>query len=941
MSDKKQQKLIHLLTIEGISDHSCVKEMVVFLREFDADIAMKVNLENETSQVSTLLSSEQVIAIIQSLGYQARTLAAQSVHFKTEGIKCNNCLKKIRTAVFEHDPSSDVEADIQNKTMVVNSTLATSRLIKVVSGLGFGIKPINTAEDSIIGKNQAESPITASAAALAEVTPAVDQLDSPSSGLQQIHLALEGITCASCVKSVENALNSVAGVTWVNVNFGSRSALISGNEITVEAAVKAIVEAGYGGSEILDPELADQTKELAESVEYKRKIKNTMIGLGLGIPLMVLGMVHEMSVSSLAERALWGLVGLLTLSVILSAGRHFYLSAWKAFKHRNANMDTLIAIGTAAAWSYSMLVVLLPSILPEASRGLYFEAAAMIIGLINLGQALELKARGQTSQAIKRLLGLRAKNARVYRDGGFHDLPINQVEQGDLLQVRPGEQIAVDGEVTQGQSSVDESMLTGEPIPIKKSIGDELSAGTINRNGSLTFKATRIGKSTLLAQIIEMVRTAQNSQPPISRLADQVSAIFVPVVLLISVLTALIWYNFGPAPQLVYMLVTATTVLIIACPCALGLATPISTMIGVGKAAENGILIRSGDALQKASRITQVVVDKTGTLTQGRPTVTDVHFFEEGNQQRTLSLIYALESRSEHPLSEAILGHIAAQEVDYNVTDFQALSGMGLKGEVDGQSIIIGNARCLVQQNIDIKLAQTLARDWQNKARTVVYVAIDGCLQTLFGIADPIKTDALSAIVRLQSAGIKVMMLTGDNPATAATVAKATGIDDFCAQLLPEDKLAQIKKLQACGEVVAMVGDGVNDAPALAQSDVGFAIGTGTDVAIESADITLIRGSLHGISDAIELSRMTLKNIKQNLWGAFAYNAIGIPVAAGVLYPLTGMLLSPVIAGVAMSLSSITVVSNANRLRFFKTSRHSINDVSVQPYNVNKQQELI
>jgi len=624
------------------------------------------------------------------------------------------------------------------------------------------------------------------------------------------------------------------------------------------------------------------------------------------------------------------LIGLATLAVLLTAGRHFYTGAWKAFLHHNANMDTLIATGTGAAWLYSMVVVLLPQALPEAARGLYFEAAAMIIGLINLGQALELRARGRTSQAIKRLLDLRTKTARVYRDGEFRELAIDLVQLGDLIQVRPGEQIPVDGVVTEGQSLLDESMLTGEPLAVKKVLGDELSAGTLNRSGSLSFTATRVGRATRLAQIVEMVRKAQNSKPPISRLADQVAAIFVPIVLLIAVFTALVWYNLGPDPQIVYMLVTATTVLIIACPCALGLATPISTMIGVGKAAEHGILIRNGEALQKASRLTWVVVDKTGTLTAGQPEVTDLQCYGNVDESRLLQLTHALESRSEHPLGEALVAYTSAtiKTVALSVADFQALSGRGLEATIEGQKVLLGSPRLMQEQQIDIGQAAVLASSWEAQARSVVYLAIDGQLSALFGIADPLKPDALAAIQRLQRDGIKVLMLTGDNQATAAAVARATGITEFRAQLLPADKLAEIRRLQDRGEIVGMAGDGINDAPALSQADVGFAIGSGTDVAIESADITLMRGSLHGIADAIELSRATLKNIKQNLWGAFAYNTLGIPVAAGVLYPLTGLLLNPVIAGVAMSLSSLTVVSNANRLRFFQASRHQNSSLS-------------
>jgi Cu+-exporting ATPase len=912
MAEAKWETQATLLSVQGVSCNGCVSKIRSSLQELSPGSEIEVDLKTNTAKIHSDLSAEQLINRISQLGYQAHPVITRQLEFKTEGIKCNGCLNKVRNALLPLDPQAEVEADFETQTLSVASVLNSSHLIELISELGYCVVAIDN--------KVADSPAPKAVQKPEHVDEIKSSVDKVSTDERQTLLSLEGMTCAGCVKTIEDALNATTGVTHVDINFGSRSALVTGSFETQQLLL-AIEATGYGASEVLDPEQAEQQKEANEIAEYKAKITNTLIGLGLGVPLMVVGLVHEMSVASTAERSLWTVVGLLTLAVLLTAGRHFYVGAWKAFKHHNANMDTLIATGTGSAWLYSMVVVLVPEVLPEAARGLYFEAAAMIIGLINLGQALEIKARGRTSQAIKRLLDLRTKKARVYRNGAFIELPIDMVQQDDLILVRPGEKVPVDGEVTEGHSTLDESMLTGEPMPVKKAPGDELSAGTLNRSGALTFKATRVGKATVLAQIIEMVRKAQNSKPPISRLADQISSIFVPVVLLIAVFTALVWYNFGPAPQIVYMLVTATTVLIIACPCALGLATPISTMIGVGKAAEHGILIRNGEALQKASQLTQVVVDKTGTLTIGQPEVTDIQLFGSIGEPRALAFIHTLESRSEHPLGEALVEFAKDHANDLNVELFAALSGMGLQARIDGQLVMIGNPRFMAQSDIDITPAKPLAQNWEEKARTVVYMAVDGELTGLFGIADPIKPDALAAITRLQADGVKVLMLTGDNSATAAAVARATGIDDYRAQLLPEDKLAEIERLQAAGERVGMAGDGINDAPALSRADVGFAIGSGTDVAIESSDITLMRGSLHGIADAIELSRATLRNIKQNLWGAFAYNSLGIPVAAGVLFPLTGLLLNPVIAGLAMSFSSVTVVSNANRLRFFQASR--------------------
>lgn len=549
----------------------------------------------------------------------------------------------------------------------------------------------------------------------------------------------------------------------------------------------------------------------------------------------------------------------------------------------------------------------------------------MIIGLVLLGNALELRARGRTSEALKRLLDLQSRTARVIRGSDEREMPIEEVREGDHIRVRPGERLPVDGIVTSGASHIDESMLTGEPLPVAKGEGDEVNAGTVNGRGGLVYRATRVGADTRLGQITEQVALAQNSRPPIGELADKISSIFVPAVMIIAVLTALAWFNFGSEPRLIHMLVTATTVLIIACPCALGLATPISTMIGVGKAAEHGVLVRNGQALQTASRLTTLVVDKTGTLTEGKPRVTEAHFFsgERGpdDEATLLGLVAALERGSEHPLAAALLKHAeqaGAEAAD--ISGFDSVTGGGVKATgPDGEALLLGNARLLREAGIALSAGDELARDLEQKARSVVYLAVAGRLAALFGISDPLRTDTVEAVKRLQADGLRVVMLTGDNEHTAAAIAREVGIDDFHAGLLPEDKHAEIERLQQAGEVVGMVGDGINDAPALARANVGFAIGQGTDVAIESAGITLMRSSLHGIADAIEISRMTLRNIKQNLVGAFGYNVLCIPIAAGVLYPFTGMLLSPMIAGAAMSLSSITVVSNANRLRLLKT----------------------
>jgi len=639
---------------------------------------------------------------------------------------------------------------------------------------------------------------------------------------------------------------------------------------------------------------------------------------------MIWGMGFDSMVVTSDNQLTWFTLGVITLGVMTLTGGHFFTGAWKAFRHHNANMDTLIALGTGTAWVYSMTVVSIPEALPEMARHVYFEASAMIIGLINLGQALELRAKGKTSEAVRRLLDLRAKTARVIRDGEEQDLPVEQVRAGDHIRVRPGEKLPVDGEITEGSTRVDESMLTGEPMPVSKGEGDEVSAGTINTHGSIIYKATRVGSETALAQIIRLVKKAQGSKPAIGRLADKISSVFVPSVMLIAVVSALVWYNVGPEPAVVHMMVAATTVLIIACPCALGLATPMSVMVGVGKAAEYGALIRQGDALQTAGKLDLVILDKTGTITEGHPAVTRFHAADD-DTGRLLALAAGLEQHSEHPLAEAIMAK--AKEKGANpdtVTGFEALNGKGVQGELDGQIVRLGNRRWLESENIDLAGLQDEADAITSEAGTPLFLALGNEALGVIGVADAIKQDSEAAIRRLHDAGIRViMMVTGDVDATAKAIAEKAGIDSYRAEVLPQDKATIVSEMRGKGYTVAMVGDGINDAPALAAADVGFAIGTGTDVAIESAGITLMRGSLHGVADAIEISRATVRNIHQNLFGAFVYNSLGIPVAAGLLYPLWGVLMSPILAGAAMSLSSVTVVTNANRLRLFKTTSNA------------------
>ncbi|ERS89918.1 heavy metal translocating P-type ATPase [Halomonas sp. PBN3] len=891
--------------VPGMNCQGCVKRMREAIQAEDPDAEVVGEPGAKRLTVTSTLDDARLDRALQQAGYPPADRPLRHER-RVPDMSCQGCVKRMREAIQAEDPDAEVEGDPAEKRLAVTTRLDDETLDRLLGEAGYP-----PGEASAPAEEAEPTPAPAEAETSHEA-PADERATTR-------RLAIGGMTCASCVKSVQQALERTPGVVSATVNFGTHTAQVQGSA-EEKALIEAVESVGYGAEPIHDLRQAEAARAERERHEYRRLLRGSAWSLALAVPLMVGMFVYHPHPEG-AGRLFWLVIGALTLAVMAFPGRHFFVNAWKNFRHHQANMDTLIAMGTGTAWAYSMAVVAFAPWLPEMARGIYFEASSMIIGLVLLGNALELRARGRTSDALKRLLDLQSRTARVIRDGEEREVEIDAVREEDLIRVRPGERLPVDGEVTEGQSHIDESMLTGEPLPVAKAEGDEVSAGTVNGNGSLVYRATRVGADTRLGRITEQVASAQNSRPPIGQLADRISSIFVPSVMIIAVLTALVWYNLGPEPRVLHMLVTATTVLIIACPCALGLATPISTMIGVGKAAEHGVLVRSGDALQTASRLTTLVVDKTGTLTEGKPRVTEAEVLD-GDEQERLGLVAALERGSEHPLAAALLSHAEqAGAAPAEIHDFDSVTGGGVKAETrDGRALLLGNARLLEEAGVDLSSGRERGAELEKQARTVVYLAVEGTLAALFGISDPLRHDTVAAVKRLQADGLRVVMLTGDNAYTAGAIAREVGIDDFRAGLLPEDKHAEIERLQGEGEVVGMVGDGINDAPALARADVGFAIGQGTDVAIESAGITLVRGSLHGVAAAIEVSRATLSNIKQNLVGAFGYNVLGIPIAAGVLYPLTGTLLSPMIAGAAMSLSSITVVSNANRLRLFRPS---------------------
>lgn len=734
----------------------------------------------------------------------------------------------------------------------------------------------------------------------------------------EIRLSILGMRCAGCVSAVEVALQAVPGVESVAVNFADHSAAVTGNP-DHQAMKLALKQAGYDGA-VMEGLEDPGEEEKQEEERYRDLIRKAAVAGGLGLPLMLGAHLDWFpAIGSSAGTAFWSNVALLTLAVLYYSGGHFFHSALKLLLLKQANMDTLIALGTGSAWFYSCIVIDYSRQLPPLSAHAYFEASAVILAFINLGGALETRARGKTSAAIRALIGLQPRTARVVRDGQEVDIPIEQVGLGETLRVRPGEKIPVDGLVLEGHSNVDESMLTGEAMPVEKVAGASVAAGTINQQGSFLFNATRIGRDTALAQIIQSVRQAQNSKPAIARLADKISAVFVPTVVGISIFTFLVWWVFGPDPAFGYAFVTSMTVLVIACPCALGLATPISVMVAVGRAAQTGILIRKGEALQSAGKLTCLILDKTGTVTAGKPSLAEVIAFGDDDADRVLQYAASLESGSEHPLAAAILAAAEQKQLKLDkVRKFQAVAGHGIVGRIADRQCLFGNAALMAEHGVDDSEHRDKMAELSAKGQTPMFLAIENQVVGIVSVADPIKPDSALAVRQLCQRGIRVLMVTGDNDITARAIAGQAGIEEVRAQVLPQDKAAVVKALQQQGEVVGMVGDGINDAPALAQADVGFAIGTGTDVAIESADIVLLQGSLLKVPEAMALSKLTVSNIKQNLLGAFFYNTIGIPVAAGLLYPLFGILLNPMIAGAAMAMSSVTVVSNANRLRWIK-----------------------
>jgi len=742
---------------------------------------------------------------------------------------------------------------------------------------------------------------------------------------------IKGITCASCVTRIETALRETPGVLSASVSVGTEEAEVEYLPSVADlAGVKAAVgSAGYkvveapppAGSGALDRETEAREKE------YQSLMRKWWFGAAVGVFTMVMSYPWLFPVlrdwfprGSPQLWYVWAGMGVAALAVLAYSGNQFFTGAWDALKHRSANMHTLIALGTGVAWVYSTVALLFPQIFPASEfTEVYYDVTVVVTALVVLGLAMELKAKGRTSEAIKKLIGLQPKTARVVRDGKEVDIPVEEVLVGDVVVVRPGEKIPVDGEVIEGSSAVDESMVTGESLPVEKKVGDEVIGATINKTGAFKFRATKVGKDTALANIIRMVQDAQGSKVPVQRIVDVVSGYFTPSVAILAILGFMIWYTFGPPPAIVFALIVAVTTLIIACPCALGMATPMSLTTGIGLGALNGILIRGGEALQTAQKLQTIILDKTGTITHGKPVLTEVVVAGGVDEAMLLRLAGGVEKSSEHPLAAAIVEGAQGRGLTLpDAESFNAIPGHGIEARIEGRTLLLGNLKLMRDRKVPLDGLEGKAAHLADDGKTPMYVALDGKAAGLVAVADTVKEDSKEAIRALKQMGLEVVMITGDNERTAKAIARQVGIERVLAEVLPQDKAFNVQKLQLEGKQVAMVGDGINDAPALAQADVGFAIGTGTDVAIAASDITLIKGSLRGVVVAIQISRATMRNVYQNLFGAFIYNILGLPIALGVLYPFFGILLSPLLAAIAMSFSSVTVIANANRLKRWK-----------------------
>lgn len=873
--------------IEGMTCASCVARVEKALKKIEGVVSAHVNLSTEKASISAdhVIPCAEIIQKIERAGFK---VVQQKFELDIEGMSCASCTARIEKALKKIPEVLEANVNLSTEKAYVTavSSLQQQVLVKAIQKAGFDVK--------------------------------ADQLE----------LNIEGMTCASCVARVEKALNKVEGVTAASVNLATETAQVSGSNLNIANLIQAVKKAGY------EAQLKTAKVNFTEQQNFQHKkaeetaslYRDLWIALALALPVFILEMgshllpsFHHFVVYNIGTQNSWYIQFVLTTLVLLFPGRRFYQHGIPALLRLAPDMNSLVTVGTLAAYLFSVIATFFPFLLPQATVHVYFEAAAVIIALILLGRYLEARAKGKTSQAIQYLIGLQPKTARVLQDGQWLDLPISEVQQDMIIEIRPGEKVAVDGVVISGHSYVDEAMVTGEPVPVAKNTDDRVVGGTINQNGTLQIRATAVGEDSVLAQIIKMVEQAQGAKLPIQAAVDKVTLWFVPAVMGLALLTFMVWFLLGPDPQLSYALVNAVAVLIIACPCAMGLATPTSIMVGTGRAAEMGVLFRKGEALQLLQQTKVVAVDKTGTLTEGKPVMTDFHVLEGFNKQQVLQLIASVEAKSEHPIAYAIVQAAKEQQIELiEVSKFDSITGAGIKAQINNQDIQIGAERLMQQLGLNTEYFAGIASKLGQEGKTPLYAAIDGKLAAIIAVADPIKDTSFKAIEELHRQGLKVAMITGDNPHTANAVAQQLKIDHVIAEVLPHEKVDAIKMLQKEHGIVTFVGDGINDAPALAQADVGMAIGTGTDVAIEAADVVLMSGNMQHVATGIGISQATIKNIRQNLFWAFVYNIALIPIAAGILYPFFGILLSPMFAAGAMALSSVFVVSNALRLKLYQ-----------------------
>ena len=903
----KQGKRKAIIPVTGMTCASCVAVIEKELAKMPGVSQVNVNLASEKASVEYDSSKVDTRALMDTISDVGYGVAAEKTTFSVGGMTCASCVAAIEKALSEVPGVTSVSVNLASEKATVEYLAGEASMTdfkRAVEGAGY----------RFLGEEEA--------------------------GKKKTTFSVTGMTCASCVATVEKALSEVPGVISATINLASEKATVEYDAIQTGMVDfrKAVKDAGYGiGAEVSTEGTAESDTVMDAARREIRTLKNKLILAGSIGLFMLLVAVSEFTGKWMP--AFFGnhyLLWALATPVQFWAGWQFYQGTWARLKHKAANMNTLIAVGTSAAYFYSVTAILFPSFFATAGReaSVYFDTAAIIIALILLGRFLEARAKGQTSEAIKKLMGMQAKTARVIRQDEELDILIEEVVVGDIIIVRPGEKIPVDGILKEGYSSIDESMVTGESIPVEKQTGDEVIGATINKTGSFRFEATKVGKDTTLAQIIKLVEEAQGSKAPIQRLADIISAYFVPAVIVVATITFILWFVWGPSPALTFALLNFVAVLIIACPCALGLPTPTAIIVGTGKGAENGVLIRSGEALETAHKIKAIILDKTGTLTQGKPVVTDIVALPDFKEEELLILAASAERGSEHPLGESIVN--ASKEKNLPLTDateFSAIPGYGIEAKINGQSVLLGNLKLMQERKLSLDGLEEKATQFSNEGKTPMFLGVDGRAAGIIAVADTLKPNSTEAVKELHRLGLEVVMLTGDNQRTAEAIAKQVGIDRTLAEVLPEHKAREVKKLQEEGKVVAMVGDGINDAPALAQADVGIAIGTGTDVAMEAANITLISGDLRGVVTAISLSKQTLRTIKQNLFWAFAYNTALIPVAAGVLYFVFGQsgtppglqfflgdfgFLNPMLAAFAMATSSVTVVTNSLRLKRYK-----------------------